>query len=157
MTKREYYKLQPGDKVKIVNASCVRNEALKELLKDWWGKVLTICHFYEKPFGFTTVEDDQRALWAPEFIDHKLTAEELAELDKKPDYDRTKCCLNDEVPEQYDKAPEQPTPIKYFLFVEDGSIELNDIKNDIERCNPEIKVIVYRQGARVPELKEIGK
>lgn len=47
------------------------------------------------------------------------------------------------------------TPIKKFLFVEDGSVDCDDLTADLERQNPEIKVVIYRQGAREPQLKEV--
>ena len=43
--------------------------------------------------------------------------------------------------------------IEQFLFVEDGSLKEKDIK-EIKRRNPEIKVVVYRQGAPVPIVKD---
>ena len=39
----------------------------------------------------------------------------------------------------------QSTPIKKFLFIEDGSIDVTD-------SNPEISVVVYRQGSARPVL-----
>ena len=46
-------------------------------------------------------------------------------------------------------------PYKKFMFVEDGSIETDELIFELEKTNPEIKVIVYRMGARQPELIEI--
>ena len=46
--------------------------------------------------------------------------------------------------------------IKKFLFIEDGSV-LSEIVEEVERRNPEIKVIVYRQGAAAPILVEVEK
>ena len=43
--------------------------------------------------------------------------------------------------------------IEQFLFVEDGSIKEKDIK-EIKRRNPEIKVIVYRQGSPAPIVQD---
>ena len=43
--------------------------------------------------------------------------------------------------------------IEQFLFVEDGSIKETDIK-EIKRRNPEIKVIVYRQGSPAPIVQD---
>lgn len=48
------------------------------------------------------------------------------------------------------------TPIKKFLFIEDGSVDIDDLIQDIENKNPEIKVVIYRQGAQPPLLKDIG-
>ena len=46
--------------------------------------------------------------------------------------------------------------IKKFLFIEDGSV-LAETVEKVEQRNPEIKVIVYRQGAAVPILVEVKK
>ena len=43
--------------------------------------------------------------------------------------------------------------IEQCLFVEDGSIKEKDIK-EIKRRNPEIKVIVYRQGSPAPVVQD---
>ena len=41
--------------------------------------------------------------------------------------------------------------VKKFLFVEDGSVDLDELGN-LGITNPEIKVLVVRQGGRIPEL-----
>lgn len=46
------------------------------------------------------------------------------------------------------------TKVEKFLFVEDGSCDTEDIKS-LYISNPEIKVIIIRQGGRMPELKEV--
>ena len=43
--------------------------------------------------------------------------------------------------------------IEQFMFVEDGSIKEKDIK-EIKRRNPEIKVIIYRQGSPAPIIQD---
>lgn len=43
-------------------------------------------------------------------------------------------------------------PYKKFLLVEDGSVEFEKLKRDLKKHNPEIRIIVYRQGAAVPQL-----
>ena len=43
--------------------------------------------------------------------------------------------------------------IEQFMFVEDGSIKEKDIK-EIKRRNPEIKVIIYRQGSPAPIVQD---
>lgn len=43
--------------------------------------------------------------------------------------------------------------VEQFLFIEDGSIDLTELK-DLKRRNPEIKIVVYRQGSVPPILKE---
>ena len=44
-------------------------------------------------------------------------------------------------------------PVEQFLFIEDGSIDLKELK-DLKRRNPEIKIVVYRQGSATPILKD---
>ena len=44
--------------------------------------------------------------------------------------------------------------VEQFMFIEDGSIDLTTIR-DLKRRNPEIKVIVYRQGSVCPIIKEV--
>lgn len=64
--------------------------------------------------------------------------------------------LNDD---EIDKAREvlmrglRDVYIEQFLFVEDGSIKEKDIK-EIKRRNPEIKVVIYRQGSPAPILTD---
>lgn len=48
-------------------------------------------------------------------------------------------------------------PYKKFLFIEDGSIDSDDLAIELEKTNPEIKIIVYRQGSRPPELISIKR
>lgn len=57
--------------------------------------------------------------------------------------------------EQERKDEELKKPIKKFLFVEDGSVDCDKLIEDLSMKNPEIKVVVYRQGAREPQLKEV--
>lgn len=44
--------------------------------------------------------------------------------------------------------------IKQFLFIEDGSVDQTSIE-DLNERNPEIKVIVYRQGSRMPVIENL--
>ncbi len=46
------------------------------------------------------------------------------------------------------------TPKTKFLYVEDGSIDLDQLESELFETNPEIKVISYRQGSRPPILEE---
>lgn len=43
--------------------------------------------------------------------------------------------------------------VEQFLFIEDGSVDLKELK-DLKRRNPEIKIVVYRQGSVPPMLKD---
>lgn len=44
--------------------------------------------------------------------------------------------------------------VEQFMFIEDGSINLDTLR-DLKKRNPEIKVIVYRQGSVCPAIKEV--
>ena len=46
-------------------------------------------------------------------------------------------------------------PIKKFLFVEDGSVDIDELEESLEQTNPEIKVVVYRQGGTRPQLVDV--
>ena len=48
-------------------------------------------------------------------------------------------------------------PYKKFLFVEDGSVDIEELEQEMEMKNPEIKVVVYRNGANKPELLDLGE
>lgn len=47
-------------------------------------------------------------------------------------------------------------PYKKILLIEDGSVDLEEVKKDFEERNPEIGIIVYRQGAAIPQLVSLG-
>ena len=51
----------------------------------------------------------------------------------------------------------EPVPVKKFIFVEDGSVDADELTEMLSATNPEIKVIVYRQGGREPSLVEVDK
>ncbi|MDE6399133.1 MAG: hypothetical protein K2L51_07415 [Clostridiales bacterium] len=46
-------------------------------------------------------------------------------------------------------------PYEKFLLIEDGSVDLDELKEELEKTNPEIKIIVYRQGSVRPLLVDI--
>ena len=48
-----------------------------------------------------------------------------------------------------------PKPIKKLLFVEDGSVDVDTLTSVLEDHNPDIYVVVYRQGSRPPFLTDI--
>ena len=51
------------------------------------------------------------------------------------------------------RKPKQP--YTKFLFVEDGSVDTDSLEKDLRKRNPEIKIVVYRQGAAMPHLVDI--
>lgn len=46
-------------------------------------------------------------------------------------------------------------PIKKFMYIEDGSVDTDELIEELERTNPEIKVIVYRHGSQPPKLFDV--
>lgn len=57
--------------------------------------------------------------------------------------------------ESQNKNRKQKQPYTKFLFVEDGSVDTDSLEKDLRKKNPEIKIVVYRQGASVPQLVDI--
>ena len=55
----------------------------------------------------------------------------------------------------YDIYVKESTPVKKLLFVEDGSVDTDELEELLGMRNPEVKVVVYRQGARSPELVDV--
>lgn len=51
-----------------------------------------------------------------------------------------------------DFKKKQLTPKTKFLYVEDGSVDLEELENQLFVTNPEIKIITYRQGSNPPIL-----
>lgn len=56
---------------------------------------------------------------------------------------------------QCDIAKKEDIPVQKFLFVEDGSVDTDDLEELLYARNPEIKLIVYRQGAARPRLEDV--
>ena len=46
-------------------------------------------------------------------------------------------------------------PVKKFLFVEDGTVDTDELEEILHQRNPEIKLVVYRQGGTPPRLEEV--
>lgn len=53
------------------------------------------------------------------------------------------------------KNRKQKQPYTKFLFVEEGSVDTDSLEKDLKKHNPEIKIVVYRQGAQMPQLVDI--
>jgi hypothetical protein len=51
----------------------------------------------------------------------------------------------------------QILPYEKFLFIEDGSVDTDSLILELGETNPEIKVVVFRQGSVKPELVNIEK
>ena len=53
------------------------------------------------------------------------------------------------------KGNQQPRQKKWkFLLVEDGSLYVDELQKFFDEQNMKIKIVIYRQGAPKPELKE---
>jgi hypothetical protein len=50
---------------------------------------------------------------------------------------------------------ESKKPIEKFMYIEDGSVDTDELIAELEITNPEIKVIVYRHGSQPPHLFDI--
>ena len=97
---------------------------------------------------------------APFYLDENeiciLTPEEVKAkgLDEKSNFVPQK--PNDgvkTVSQSRNRKPKQP--YTKFLFCEDGSVDTDSLEKDLRKHNPEIKVVVYRQGANAPQLVDI--
>lgn len=45
--------------------------------------------------------------------------------------------------------------IQKFMYIEDGSVDTDELIVELGRTNPEIKVIVYRHGSQPPKLFDV--
>lgn len=50
---------------------------------------------------------------------------------------------------------EFPPKIKKFLFIEDGSVDTDELGERLA-SNPEIAIVIYRQGSQPPQLVDIN-
>lgn len=62
----------------------------------------------------------------------------------------TNICLH-----QITVEEQENTAKKKIMFVEDGSVDTDELMESLAITNPEIKVVVYRQGSRPPEITDI--
>ena len=102
--------------------------------------------FDTRDYAFAVNEDEFRIL-TPEEVKDKG-------LDEKSNFVPQE--LNDSVKtvsQSRNRNPKQP--YTKLLFCEDGSVDTDDLEKELRKHNPEIKVVVYRQGASVPLLVDI--
>lgn len=74
-------------------------------------------------------------------------------------------CLEHEIELYQDETPDAkteteitfPAPVRVekFLFIEDGSVDADELMDYLCYSNPEIKVVIYRQGSQMPKLVEV--
>ncbi len=58
---------------------------------------------------------------------------------------------------QVEADMKESQPIKKFIFVEDGSVDVDELEETLYARNPEIKVVVYSQGSRAPGLVDVNE
>lgn len=102
--------------------------------------------FDTKDYAFAVNEDEFRIL-TPEEVKSKGLDEKSNFVPQKPN-DGVKTVSQDK-----NRKPKQP--YTKFLFVEDGSVDTDSLEKDLKKHNPEIKIVVYRQGAIMPQLVDI--
>ena len=70
----------------------------------------------------------------------------------KADIDRIKYSML-----QQKEENKRSQPIKKFMFIEEGSVNIDETILELEKTNPEIKIIEYKQGSNMPKLLDIGE
>lgn len=55
-----------------------------------------------------------------------------------------------QINERLEKEKNYKTPKTKFLYVEDGSVDLDLLEEQLFITNPEIQIVVYRQGGNPP-------
>lgn len=66
------------------------------------------------------------------------------------------CRILTERVEGMEKEEENKKPVEKIIFVEDGSVDIEELEQTLTN-NPEIKYIIYRQGSCVPLLTDLDK
>lgn len=102
--------------------------------------------FDTKDYAFAVNEDEFRVL-TPEEVKAKGLDEKINFAPQEPN-DGVKTASQS-------KNRKQKQPYTKFLFVEDGSVDTDSLEKDLRKRNPEIKIVVYRQGAAMPQLVDI--
>lgn len=102
--------------------------------------------FDTRDYAFAVNEDEFRVL-TPEEVKAKGLDEKSNFVPQEPN-DGVKT-----VPKSNNRKSK--VPYTNFLFVEDGSVDVDALEKDLRKRNPEIKVIVYRQGAAMPQIVEL--
>ena len=102
--------------------------------------------FDTRDYAFAVNEDEFRIL-TPEEVKAKGLDEKSYLVPQKPN-DGVKT-----VSRSVNRKQKQP--YTKFLFVEEGSVDTDSLEKDLRKKNPEIKIVVYRQGAQMPQLVDI--
>lgn len=61
----------------------------------------------------------------------------------------------DSLGQEFEIKKREREPIKKLIFVEDGSIDIDDLEEELSIRNTDMKIVVYRNGSNKPEIKEI--
>lgn len=146
--------LKAGDYVEIINPMITmggekygfqRIRFVEKSESRFTQEVFFVGAFYSG-IPFIMKEGDFRVL-TPEEVKTK-GLDEKSNLEPQEPNDGVKTVSDDE-------DCEQKKPYTKFLFVEDGSVDLDSLENDLRKKNPEIKIVVYRSGAHMPQLVDI--
>ena len=135
--------IEPTDPKIYHNSEALRYQKVKEIeAKD--GD-LYVLNFYSRWSAW--LEEGQFRILTPEEVKAKG-------LDEKSDFvpHEPNDCVKT-ASQSKNCKPKQP--YTKFLFVENGSVDTDSLEKDLRKRNPEIKVIVYRQGAAMPQIVEL--
>lgn len=143
--------LKVGDWIEITNPRILTGNG-----KSRFHKIRRFASLGNKGrMAFSGIFEDKAPFYLDESEIRILTPEEVKDkgLDEESDFVQQE--PNDGVKTvSHDEDCETKKPYTKFLFVEDGSVLAETIR-DIEERNPEIKTVVYRQGAQMPQLVDI--
>lgn len=145
--------LKARDWIEIVNPRIIGNAKLRfhkvKFVAKSESEFTTEVFFvgkFDNDDNFILKEDDFRIL-TPEEVKDKG-------LDEKSDFAPHE--PNDGVKTASQRKNRKPKqPYTRFLFVEEGSVDTDSLEKDLRKRNPEIKIVVYRQGAQMPQLVDI--
>lgn len=130
---RNYLKSQTDDIIQYVGIAADEPKRLRRL--EGTNKVSLLAKY-----GMTT---NELLLLVDRHIRDK------AGPDGKVDYDDVRKIIDNAC---Y-KVQNDLQPVKKFMFVEDGTVDVDDLEERLSTTNPEVKVVVYRQGGLPPVLR----
>lgn len=146
--------LKAGDYVEIINPMITMREEkysfqrirfVEKSESEFTEEVFFVGTFYGG-IPFTMKEGDFRVITEEEYKAKGLDEKSYLVPQKPNDGVKT-------VSQKKNRKLKQP--YTKFLFVEDGSVDTDSLEKDLRKHNPEIKVVVYRQGANAPQLVDI--
>ena len=94
------------------------------------------------------ISEMRKSKWIPvEFIECVISELQMAEF-------KEECKIAEEKRKQEERDALKK-PYKKFLFIEDGSVDIDELELRLADSNPEIKIVVFRNGAMMPQLVEV--